>query len=272
MGKRARIAVAPKQSLGQNFLIDDNIARNIVRDLHLEPEEVVIEIGPGQGALTQHLVDRVQNLVAMEIDSRIVDALMKKFGNERVHIHHQDFLEARLSEISQQFQRKLRIVGNIPYHLTSSILFKAFEDYNVVKDLTIMVQREVARRITALPGSKDYGILSVCSRFYGIPKQLFNVSPNCFYPKPKVFSTVIQITMHETLQKHIDIELFRLVVRTSFGKRRKILRNSLKYLPYEDEVLQRIFSETAPMLDRRPEQLTVEEFISLTNTIQHSII
>ncbi|HTK81725.1 MAG TPA: 16S rRNA (adenine(1518)-N(6)/adenine(1519)-N(6))-dimethyltransferase RsmA [Bacteroidota bacterium] len=270
MGKSARIAVAPKQSLGQNFLVDDNIARNIVRDLHLDGQDIVVEIGPGQGALTRQLAPHVSRLIAMEIDQRVIEALQQELGSDKVTILRQDFLAAELSKVSSEYRKRLRVVGNIPYHLTSPILFKVFEEHQAVTDLTIMVQKEVARRIVAGPGTKEYGILSVFSRFYGVPRKLFDVSPNCFYPKPNVTSTVIQISMHPLLPE-LDIPLFSKVVRTTFGKRRKVLRNSLKDLPYDDEVLQRIIGNSKISLDRRPEELTMEEFITLTNDIQHSI-
>jgi 16S rRNA (adenine1518-N6/adenine1519-N6)-dimethyltransferase len=272
MGKSARITVTPKRSLGQNFLVDDNIARNIVRDLHLVPDDVVVEIGPGQGALTKHLVPRAQHLVAMEIDQRVIEGLEKQFASPSVSILRQDFLEARLSELSHTYGRKLRVVGNIPYHLTSPILFKVFEERDAVQDITVMMQREVARRIVAKPGTKEYGILSLFARFYGTPRLLFDVSQNCFYPKPNVISTVVQITMRDASPIDIDANLFGIVVRTAFGKRRKTLRNNLKYLPYnDDDVLRQLYLTTTLSLERRAEELTVEEFIILTKELQYLI-
>ena len=271
MGKPARVIISPKQSLGQNFLIDDNIARNIVRDLHLAHEDTVVEIGPGQGALTKHLVGKAQHVIAVEIDHRVIENLWKQFIASDVSILHQNFLEIPLREISEQYKRKLRIVGNIPYHLTSPILFKVFDEHEVIQDLTMTVQREVAQRIVAKRETKEYGILSVFSQFYGTPRLLFNVSPNCFYPKPKVTSTVIQLVIRETLPIDVDTNLFGTIVRTTFGKRRKTLCNSLKYLPYDEHAVQRIISGVTLSLDRRPEQLTVEDFITLTKDIQHII-
>ncbi|HEV8539243.1 MAG TPA: 16S rRNA (adenine(1518)-N(6)/adenine(1519)-N(6))-dimethyltransferase RsmA [Bacteroidota bacterium] len=263
--------VKPRQSLGQNFLIDDNIARNIIRELHLSPDDVVIEIGPGHGALTRHLAGQTRHLVAMEIDGRVIGELKTEFSSQGVEILHQDFLEADLQALSSHYRRRIRIVGNIPYHLTSPILFKVFEESRAVQDITMMVQREVAQRIVAGPGSKAYGILSVVSRLYGEPKQLFRVTPHCFYPKPKVTSTVVQLTLHDGLHRDIDVELFRNIVRTTFGKRRKTLRNGLKYLPYDEDVVERIISETTIDLDQRPEELTVENFIGLTKEIQQIV-
>jgi 16S rRNA (adenine1518-N6/adenine1519-N6)-dimethyltransferase len=130
-----------------------------------------------------------------------------------------------------------------------------------------MAQREVTRRIVAKPGNKEYGILSVATRFYGTPKVLFDVSPNCFYPKPKVTSSILQIQLHDRLAAGADPRLFGVVVRTVFGKRRKTLRNGLKYLPYSEAVVGRIMDGVTLSLDKRPEQLTTDQFVDLTNQI-----
>ena len=265
-----RVDIKPKQSLGQNFLVDDNIARNIVRDLQLHENDVVVEIGPGTGALTAHLVGHVRHLVVVEIDGRVVDDLQRRFES-RVVILHQDFLETDLGALQNRFQQKLRIVGNIPYHLTSPILFKVFETFSAVRDLTMMIQREVAQRIVAQPGSKKYGILSVFSRFYGIPKLFFHVSPNCFYPKPKVTSSVIHIDLHEQLPYVVNNELFQHVVKASFGKRRKTLRNSLTFLPYEEAMVEKALSAIDFPLEKRPEDLSLEKFVQLTRLLEQHL-
>jgi 16S rRNA (adenine1518-N6/adenine1519-N6)-dimethyltransferase len=271
MAPITRLKIKPKQSLGQNFLTDDNIARNIVRELHLKEDDIIIEIGPGQGALTKHLAGKTRKLIAVEVDKRVVNELRDNYQSENVEIVHQDFLKVSLSQIQERFKIKLRLVGNIPYHLTSPILFKAFEERNAVQDITMMIQREVSRRIASKPNSKDYGILSVFSHFYGSPKCLFNVSPNCFYPKPKVTSTVVQIQLHERIPYKVDRKLFALVVRTAFGKRRKTLSNSLSYLPYSKEIMNSLLEKVEFPLDMRPEQLTVEQFVELTKQIEQSL-
>lgn len=263
-----RTLVRPKQSLGQNFLTDDNIARRIVRNLDLGPEDILLEIGPGQGSLTAHLAGRVWKLLAVEIDNRVVEALRQRFASANVSIIEGDFLEVSLEKCRQEFGgRKLRIVGNIPYHLTSPILFKLFEESSSVSDCTIMMQREVARRLTAKPRTKARGILSVFTQFYGEPELLFDVSPNCFYPKPKVTSTVVRIKFREAAGV-LDDEIFRNVVKTTFGKRRKTLRGSLQYLPYHECTVMKIVDELDFPLDKRPEELSVREFVTLTEQIQ----
>lgn len=257
----------PRQSLGQNFLIDENIVRNIIKAFRPEPDDVVVEIGPGRGALTGHLAGRVRHLVLVEIDGRIIEDLRSRFTAPNVTILHADFLDVDLKSLRDLHHNKVRLIGNIPYHLTSPILFKAFDDRAAIVDVTIMAQREVTRRIVAKPGNKEYGILSVATRFYGTPKVLFDVSPNCFYPKPKVTSSILQIQLHDRLAAGADPRLFGVVVRTVFGKRRKTLRNGLKYLPYSEAVVGRIMDGVTLSLDKRPEQLTTDQFVDLTNQI-----
>jgi len=265
------IRVKPKQSLGQNFLIDGNIARKIVHSLRLDENDVVVEIGPGHGALTQHLAGRVRHLLAIEIDNRVVGDLQAVFASEKVTILHQDFLDIHLPEWQHRYKSKLRLVGNIPYHLTSPILFKAFDEWGSIQDLTIMIQQEVAHRITAKPNTKKYGILAVLSQFYGIPKLLFNVSPNCIYPKPKVMSTVVYLRFHEQLPENINEKILTTIVKTTFGKRRKTLRNGLKYLPYDEPVIKKIIAELEFPLEKRPEQLSIHQFIQLSHQIESII-
>jgi 16S rRNA (adenine1518-N6/adenine1519-N6)-dimethyltransferase len=258
----------PKQSLGQNFLVDDNIARKIAAAINIQPDDVVIEIGPGKGSLTQHLVGKGKQLIAMEVDQRVVDGLKEKFEGDTVSILHQDFLEASLAELSKKFTQKLRLVGNIPYHLTSPILFKAFAERAYVSDVVMMIQKEVAVRLQAKPGGKDYGILAVQAAFHGKAKKLFDVSASCFFPRPKVESSVIHVTLADPPRYDVDPALFTKVVRTSFGKRRKTLKNSLEYLEFPEETVAAFLEASRDKLSLRPEQLSVEDFVILTRTLQ----
>jgi 16S rRNA (adenine1518-N6/adenine1519-N6)-dimethyltransferase len=181
-------------------------------------------------------------------------------------------LDVSLAYQKRLYKSKLRLIGNIPYHLTSPILFKVFEERKVVRDLTIMVQREVARRIVARPGSKEYGITSVLAQFFGEPRIFFDVSPNCFYPKPKVTSSVLHVRLYDALPHRVDAELFRLIVRTAFGKRRKTLRNSLKFLPYDEDTVNRIIQQIDFPTEKRPEQLSVAQFAQLTDQIAQILL
>ncbi len=271
MRKQLAVRIKPKQSLGQNFLVDDNIVRNIVRDLNLQKDDIVVEIGPGLGALTRELAKNLERLIVVEIDQRAVEKLTKEFSGSNVTVIHGDILDIPFANISKQSGRNIRVIGNIPYHLTSPILFKVFDEHASVRDLTIMIQREVAKRILAEPGSKEYGILSVITRWHGKPRMLFSVSPNCFYPKPKVTSAVIQITLHKNAPYNVNNVILTTIVKTAFGKRRKVLRNSLTYLPYDEAIVRKIISEQREMMDRRPEQLTLEEFAELAGIFQQNM-
>jgi len=260
----AAAAHRPRQSLGQNFLRDDNIARKIVRTVDPKPGEVVVEIGPGQGALTGLLSETGCTLVLVEIDHRLTGDLARRFGPSGAEVIGADILDVSFAELHSRFGRKIRVVGNIPYHLTSPIIFKLFDEFGHVSDCTLMVQKEVAARVVSAPGVKDYGILSVMTALHGRAKIEFDISPNCFFPKPKVRSSILTIAMREDLPEDLDLRLFRAVVRGTFGKRRKTLRNSLQYLEDEGTIGPPDPAGCPVALDLRPEALAVEDFIRLT--------
>jgi 16S rRNA (adenine1518-N6/adenine1519-N6)-dimethyltransferase len=265
-------SLRPRKSLGQNFLIDDNIARKIVRKAGINPEDAVLEIGPGRGALTKHLVGQAKTVVAVEIDERAAQLLIGKFEREcaskRLLVVRQDILEVDFLRISRELGSALRVIGNIPYYITSPILFKVIEQREVVRDLIMLVQREVGERIVAKPRTKDYGILSVFCQYYGVPKLLFKVSPKAFSPEPKVVSALLRLDFaHPPIYELLDERLFVAVVRATFGKRRKTLRNGLRYLDLDGLDLSKLQSN----LNRRPEQLSVGDFVKLCNEISSSV-
>ncbi len=253
--------IRPKKSLGQNFLRDENILRKIVESLDLQSGDIVVEVGPGQGALTKHLIDHPVTFIGIELDGRAVELLKQTIGGA-VDVIQGDVLDVRLDELSDKYRKRLRIVGNIPYYLTSQILFWLFDARSVLVDATLMMQLEVARRITAHPKTKEYGILSIFTQFYTDSDMLFKVSRNCFVPKPEVDSAVVHLNFKRELPK-CDEKLFRSIVRSTFGTRRKTLRNGLKSMGLEDHTLNRIPFD----LTKRPEDLGVSDFISLSNTI-----
>ncbi len=256
----------PVKYLGQHFLSDKNIAKKITEAINPQPDDVIVEIGAGEGFLTEQFAGKVKKIFAVEIDKRAVDFLKVRFGDEnlkdKVEILHCDFLKLDLNQFGEF--GKIRLVGNIPYSITSSIIFKAIENRQIVKDLTIMVQLEVALRIVSSPNVKDYSILSVMCQAYSKPEILFRVSRNVFYPKPKVSSAVIRLDfeMSQLAERIIDDAFFKKVVKTVFNKRRKILRNTLSEI-FDETVLSKIDFD----LTKRPEQLTVEEFIELSNSL-----
>jgi 16S rRNA (adenine1518-N6/adenine1519-N6)-dimethyltransferase len=251
----------PKKSLGQNFLRDENVARNIIDSLKLRAADVVVEIGPGQGALTKYLAAKCSRLVAIEVDERAVRLLHDTFA-ESIEVVYADVLSVSLSTMFRKENRRLRVVGNIPYNITSEILFWLFDHHELVEDATLMVQLEVARRFVARTETKDYGILSVLLAYYTEPELLFKVSRNSFFPRPEVDSAVVRLRFRENLQK-CDRELLTAVVRSTFGKRRKTLRNGLRYMGFDAAHLDAVPFD----LTKRPEELALDEFLNLTELL-----
>jgi 16S rRNA (adenine1518-N6/adenine1519-N6)-dimethyltransferase len=251
----------PKKSLGQNFLRDENVARNIIDSLGLAADDVVVEIGPGQGALTKYLADKCSRLAAIEVDERAIRLLHDTFP-EKIELVHADVLTVSLNDLLHGEKRKLRVVGNIPYNITSEILFWLFDQHQLVEDATLMVQLEVARRFVAQTETKDYGILSVMMAYYTEPEMLFKVSRNSFFPRPDVDSAIVRLRFKRELQK-CDKGLLTAVVRSTFGKRRKTLRNGLRYMGFSSNQLDAIPFD----LTRRPEELSLDGFLELTGLL-----
>lgn len=251
--------IKPLKRFGQNFLQDQNILRKIVDEIGPEQDDSLIEIGPGQGALTEKILEKNSNLIAIEIDKRVTEDLANRFPE--LKIIQADFLKINLSEFIESDQKKLRVFGNIPYYITSPILFKLFENNILLKDAVFMVQFEVAKRITAKQNSDDYGILSVLINYFGEAKLAFKVSPNVFYPKPKVFSAIVHIWFNKQRYDQSFNKVFTLIVKSAFGNRRKTLKNSLS-----NGIFAAIdFSKSGVDLSLRAENLDVNDFIKLTD-------
>ena len=250
--------VKPKKYLGQHFLNDENIAKKIVDSLSLSGYSNVMEIGPGTGVLTKYLLDLKLDLKLVEIDSESVIFLKTKLGIDPSIILESDFLKLKLDDV---FINKFAIIGNFPYNISTQIIFKALEYKNLVPELIGMFQKEVAERICEKKGSKKYGILSVLTQAYYETDYLFSVPPSVFTPPPKVTSAVIRLIRKEQLDINYNERLFFKVVKLSFQQRRKTLRNSLKTFNLSDSLRE------DTIFDLRPEQLSVEEFISLTDLI-----
>lgn len=250
--------IRPKKFLGQHFLKDENIARNIVNALEITSGKV-IEIGPGTGVLTKYLL-QIKNieLQLIEIDRESVVYLKEQYPVLKPKIVEGDFLALDLDTILTE---KSSIIGNFPYNISSQIFFKVLEHRQKVSQVVGMLQKEVAERIAAPAGSKTYGILSVLLQaFYDI-ELLFKVPPGVFFPPPKVMSAVIRLKRNEVRQLDCDEELFKKVVKQAFQMRRKTLRNALKSLNLPAAI------SGLPLMDKRAEQLAVRDFISLTKLI-----
>ena len=256
----------PKKFLGQNFLTDENLAKKIVNSLEIKPDDTVVEIGPGQGVLTKYLVGLTDDLFAVELDRHIVEELKVKYEN-KLQLIHKDFLKVNIAEeifSKRKNKGKLKIIGNIPYNITTEIIFRLTENRLMISDAVLMMQREVAQRLSSPHGNKDYGILAVLIQLYTIPKILFNVPPEAIFPKPRVTSTVVKFKFPEDIHKEIDYKLLSEVVKKSFGKRRKTMRNSLKEFFIEKEIEQDNIDFD---FTRRPESLSIGEFLKLTENI-----
>ncbi|PLX20467.1 MAG: 16S rRNA (adenine(1518)-N(6)/adenine(1519)-N(6))-dimethyltransferase [Marinilabiliales bacterium] len=254
------MSVRPKKSLGQHFLKDENIARKIVEAISGLQQKTVLEIGPGTGVLTSHLITQSDlDLYAIEVDQEAYEYLLATFPMLGDKLIFKNILKFNLREF---FTEPLTIIGNFPYNISSQIFFKVLENRDLVLDVVCMIQKEVADRIKSSHGNKTYGILSVfLQAFYDI-EYLFSVGPKVFNPPPKVNSAVIHLKRNQRKELGCDEDLFFKVVKLGFNQRRKTLRNSLKSillnLPTDNEIF-----------GKRPEQLSVEDFIYLTNLIDN---
>ncbi|MDC1108501.1 16S rRNA (adenine(1518)-N(6)/adenine(1519)-N(6))-dimethyltransferase RsmA [Flavobacteriaceae bacterium] len=254
--------VKPKKYLGQHFLNDENIATKVVDSLSLSNYLNVLEIGPGTGVLTKYLIKKNINLKLVEIDNESVEFLKTHLSIDPLIILQNDFLKLDLSNI---FTENFAIIGNFPYNISTQIIFKVLEHKNSVPELIGMFQKEVAERICEKKGSKKYGILSVLTQTYYDTKYLFSVPASVFTPPPKVVSAVIRLVRKEQIDINYNEKLFFKVVKLSFQQRRKTLRNSLKSFNLSD-----ILREDA-IFDLRPEQLSVRDFIYITDLIDKNI-
>ncbi|HEX2867468.1 MAG TPA: 16S rRNA (adenine(1518)-N(6)/adenine(1519)-N(6))-dimethyltransferase RsmA [Ignavibacteriales bacterium] len=253
--------IRPLKKFGQNYLQDRNILLKIVDEISPREDDAMVEIGPGMGMLTQELYSRVRDLTAVEIDRRVIEDLKMEFPT--LSLINQDFLKVDLNEIYEKKKKPLRIAGNIPYNITSPIIFKLIENVPIVEDAVFMVQYEVARRLSAHQGSEDYGILAVILKYFGNARLCFKVSPNVFYPRPKVFSAVVHIRFDKRREKEIN-KLFINIVKASFGNRRKTLKNSLN-----NSIFSGInFEESGIDISKRAEQLQMEDFIKLADFVK----
>lgn len=250
--------VRAKKALGQHFLKDLSVAKAISDSLVLDSRMPVLEIGPGTGVLTQFLLQNpLFDLTAIELDRESVEYLKINFPN--LHLIYGDFLRLDLDDLYPN--QKFCIIGNYPYNISSQIFFKVLEHKNSIPYCVGMIQKEVAERIASKPGKKAYGILSVLLQAYYNIEYLFTVDEYVFLPPPKVKSAVIRLTRNNRQSLDCNEELFKIVVKTSFNQRRKQLRNSLQSLIGKEKTANSIF-------DKRPEQLSVEEFVKLTNLIE----
>jgi 16S rRNA (adenine1518-N6/adenine1519-N6)-dimethyltransferase len=272
------IKLKAQKSLGQNFLTDPKAHQRIVKSLDPQPDDVFIEVGPGTGLLTKHLLDSpLKKLIAYELDTRAVPELEREFAEQgsRFEVVEQDFLKVDIAKVSEREQTTLRVVGNIPYYITSPIIFKLLDERAWLRDATLLVQFEVAERLAAVSSTKEYGIPTVLTNFFGEVKFLFKVPAGAFRPVPRVDSAVIRIDLQRGYfarkgiepPEGFDFEFFRKMVRTLFGMRRKTVRNNLKGLITAGQLDSLESSPVRHYLELRAEAMNIPDFIELSMAI-----
>lgn len=264
-----------KKNFGQNFLIDGNILENIVESAGITKEDCVLEIGPGIGSLTQVLAENAKKVIAVEIDKHLIPILSQTVGEyDNIEIRNQDILKTDIDEIIEKENngKYIKVVANLPYYITTPIIMDLLENYRKVESITVMVQKEVAERMQAQFGSKDYGALSIAVQYYCDVKMDMVVPPSCFMPKPKVSSAVITLYLRkEPILKGVNEQLFFHIVKCAFGQRRKTLLNSIYNqgkLGISKEELSNIIQSIGLDEKVRGESLSIEQFGNLANEIE----
>jgi len=256
----------PKKSLGQNFLIDQNIQRKIIDACNFNSSDIVLEIGAGRGELTRLIAPRVEKVYALELDSNLCRALkesLRVYSN--VEIINQDILKLNFQSRFRKLENKLNVIGNIPYYITTPILERLLKFRELIEEIYVTVQKEFATRVTARPGSKDYGCLSCFLQYYSEPKIFFLIKKTSFFPSPKVNSCFLSLKIRGKypIDPKDERRFFR-IIRTAFNQRRKTLRNSLRDVIAQQK-LYAFFKEYNINANVRPEDLTISDFLHLAN-------
>lgn len=254
-----------KKKFGQNFLQDNNIIRKIVETANIEKDSLIIEIGPGRGALTKYLVEKGQ-VFAYEIDTELKDYLEKEFENSTVDFIFEDFLQRNIKEDIKKYKyNKLYVVANLPYYITTPIITKLIEEQIDLEKMVVMVQKEVGERFSAAKGTKDYSSITVFLNYFFKIKKEFIVSKNAFIPKPNVDSIIISLNKKENKLKVINEDSFFKLVRDSFRQKRKTLKNNLK--EYDFEKIYEILKKYNISESVRAEELPLEVFVEISNNL-----
>lgn len=256
-----------KKKYGQNFIIDENIVNRIVEKANIDNDTLVIEIGPGSGSLTNKLVQVAKNVICYEVDDSLKEILTKEFASyNNVELIFQDFLKADvMKDIEEYKYKKLYVVANLPYNITTPIVIKLIEDKIQVDKVVIMVQKEVGDRFNAVPGTKDYGSLSVFIKYHFDVRKLMDISRHIFIPKPNVDSIVVEFNNKPDKPFLNDQDLFYKLIRDSFKQKRKTLRNNL--INYDLDKIEKILNKYNLDISVRAEQLSLEIFIDIANEL-----
>jgi 16S rRNA (adenine1518-N6/adenine1519-N6)-dimethyltransferase len=259
--------LTPRKRFGQHFLHDISVIQKIITAINPHPPHAIVEIGAGQGALTFALLKFVDELDAIELDRDLVSYLHNQHSSKgKLHIHSADVLKFDFNQLVKD-EKPLRIVGNLPYNISTQLLFYLLNFVHCISDITVMLQKEVVNRMIAQPNTSEYGRLSVMLQYHYDIKKLFEVSPNAFYPKPKVDSSVVHLMPYRVLPVQVlDSQNFSHIVSCAFSQRRKMLRNTLKTLITDEEMKNLAIDPNA-----RPESLTVLDFVHLANCFTKTI-
>ena len=258
------MVIQAKKSLGQNFLKDENVLNKIINSCKIEKNDLIIEIGPGKGALTKKLKSFNCDVIAFEIDERMID-ILRKLEDEKTKIVFQDFLKVDIKEYINKSYNKIHVIANIPYYITNLIIRKLLDFDIDIEDITLMVQKEVAERLSSEPGHKSYGALTIFSNLFYDVNKLFDVSKYSFDPVPKVDSSIISFTKKKELFCIKDIDKFSKLVNDSFQNKRKTLKNNLKN--YNWDVISNILNENGYNDTVRAEQLPIKIFVLISNEV-----
>lgn len=264
-----------QKKFGQNFLIDGRVLEKIIAAAEITEEDMVLEIGPGIGTMTQYLAEQARQVVAVEIDKNLIPILeetLKDYKN--ITVINEDILKLNIGELAEKYNqgKPIKVVANLPYYITTPIIMGLFESNVPIANITVMVQKEVAERMQAGPGTKDYGALSLAVQYYASPYIVANVPPNCFIPRPSVGSAVIRLTRYEKPPVEVlDSRIMFDLIRASFNQRRKTLQNSLnnaQNLTFtKEQIANAILSLDLPA-SVRGEALTLEQFAGLANALK----
>ena len=263
-----------QKKYGQNFLIDPRVLEKIIQSAQIGKDDLVLEIGPGIGTMTQMLCEHARQVIAVEIDSALIPILhdtLKEYQN--IEVIHKDILKLDILELIRvkNHGRPIQVVANLPYYITTPIIMGLLESHAPVESITVMVQKEVAQRMQVGPGTKDYGALSLAVQYYASPQIVAHVPPNCFMPRPKVGSAVIRLTRHPKPPVEVaDEKLLFKIIRASFNQRRKTLANGLSNsgtIPCSKEEIEQAIEDLGLTSNVRGEVLTLEQFASLSNRL-----
>lgn len=268
-----------QKKFGQNFLINTGVLEDIIDAAEVTDEDMVLEIGPGIGTMTQYLCENARQVIAVEIDTNLILILKDTLSAyDNVRIINDDILKVDINELAREYNngRPIKVVANLPYYITTPIIMGLFESHVPIESITVMVQKEVADRMQAGPGTKDYGALSLAVQYYSKPQIVVNVPPSCFMPQPKVGSTVISLRRHQQPVVQVEDEkLMFKVIRASFNQRRKTLANGLNNyggINLTKEQIQQSIEELGVPVNIRGEALSLEQFACLSNIIGKKLV